>query len=192
MHKTDFFKLFHDRYELSYKITELLRGEFEECFYKKGASIIEQDCHIYDIIFLSKGIVVTRFFRDGKEIVTNISFEGDIVAFPFKKSSISPATLLVIEDCIIFKIKFSRFEELIHTHHELSIFSYHLFKHLICLLAEEYFEFAGLEAKEAYEKAVKSRPELINRVPLKYLAANLRVTPSSLSRIRASNKDKNK
>ncbi|MGL4518798.1 MAG: Crp/Fnr family transcriptional regulator [Phocaeicola sp.] len=188
MHQNDFFKIFHDKYKLSYTITTILVDQFEECFYKKGSVIIEQDSHLYDIIFLSKGVVVTRFFREDKEIVTNISFEGDLVTFPYKKPSISPATLLAIEDCTILKMQFSKFEGLIDTHHELAIFSYHLFKHLVSLLAEEYFEFAGLDAKAAYEKAVKSRPELINRVPLKYLAANLRVTPSSLSRIRASNK----
>lgn len=41
---------------------------------------------------------------------------------------------------------------------------------------------------QRYEKLIKERPELIQKVPQKYLASLIGITPESLSRIRSKQK----
>lgn len=192
MHKTKLYRSLKDKFNISQKTIDILDNELCEYKVKKGSNIVEQEKCIYDIIFLIEGVVLTTFVREGKEYVTNISFEDEIIAIPLKCTNISAATLIAFEDCRILKMKLSRFEQLMEEYIEFSILGYRICKNLLSLVAEEYFDYTGLEAKEAYDKLVRERPEVLNRIPLKHLASNLGVTPSSLSRIRAHGLSKNK
>ena len=52
---------------------------------------------------------------------------------------------------------------------------------------ENYFiNDSWMEAREQYESLLKTRPDLILKLPLKHIASYLQITPQSLSRIRAS------
>jgi CRP/FNR family transcriptional regulator, anaerobic regulatory protein len=46
------------------------------------------------------------------------------------------------------------------------------------------FEMIALTAEQRYEILLKERPDLIQRVPLQYLASMLGISPETLSRIR--------
>lgn len=171
-----------------YKATDLsiklLDRKLREQEIPRGEDILKQGDPQSDIIFLVEGAVVTVLNRDDKEYVTNISTEGDIISIPLRKHS--SATLTAIEDCVILRMNFTRFERLMSDHIDVANLGYQIFKRLMALTAEEYFGYTGLEATEAYERIIQKRPEIANRIPLKYIASNLGVTPSSLSRIRAS------
>jgi hypothetical protein len=49
---------------------------------------------------------------------------------------------------------------------------------------EKVADFLLLSAEERYLKLVNEKPDIVNRVPNKYIATMLGITPVSLSRIR--------
>lgn len=55
----------------------------------------------------------------------------------------------------------------------------------ICCIDESRLDAITLSAQERYEKMMNKEPELIQKIPLQYLASILGVTPRHLSRIRS-------
>ncbi len=185
-----FLQSIKSKHNVSQKTIELLLDELKEETVIKNDFIVKQGEHLYDIIFLLEGATISRFYRDGKEFVNNISFEGDIITIPLKDYKMSFATIRALENSIILRMNFSRFEDLMRKESEFALLGFQIIKHLLTLATKQYFDYTGLEAKDAYEKRIKENPDLINRISLKHLAAYLGITPSSLSRIRASVKKK--
>lgn len=185
MNTDHFFQALQKEYRLSDHAISILKGEFYEAFAKKGTCILEAGKSFYEMIFLVKGVVVSSLEREDKVVIPYICFEGDLIALPLNEDFRSSATLTTIEDCILLKIELARFEELIQTNTELSFMAYRLFKKMLAEVAREYFDYSGVEAKDQYLKMIEANPSILHRVPLKYIASNLGVTPSSLSRIRA-------
>lgn len=182
---TKFYDSLKKEYCLSEIAISILQAEFIEENIEKGACILEQGKLFYDMIFLVKGVVCSLIEREEKEMIPYIGFDGDLIALPLNENFRSSATLIAIENCILLKINIKRFEEIIQNNTELSFMSYRLFKKMLAEVAREYFDYSGVEAKEQYLRLIEENPEILNRVPLKYIASNLGVTPSSLSRIRA-------
>lgn len=182
---TKFYDSLKKEYCLSEIAISILQAEFIEENIEKGACILEQGKLFYDMIFLVKGVVCSLIEREEKEMIPYIGFDGDLIALPLNENFRSSATLIAIENCILLKINIKRFEEIIQINTELSFMSYRLFKKMLAEVAREYFDYSGVEAKEQYLRLIEENPEILNRVPLKYIASNLGVTPSSLSRIRA-------
>ena len=59
-----------------------------------------------------------------------------------------------------------------------------MLEYLIACIERSRFDFITLNAEERYAKMLREEPELLQRIPLQYLAAILGVTPRHLSRIR--------
>jgi CRP-like cAMP-binding protein len=55
----------------------------------------------------------------------------------------------------------------------------------ICCIDKGKFDLITLTAEERYEKLLREEPELLQQVPLQYIASMLGITPRHLSRLRA-------
>jgi CRP/FNR family transcriptional regulator, anaerobic regulatory protein len=55
----------------------------------------------------------------------------------------------------------------------------------ICCIDKGKFDLITLTAEQRYEKLLKEEPEIIQQVPLQYIASMLAITPRHLSRLRA-------
>lgn len=55
----------------------------------------------------------------------------------------------------------------------------------ICCIDKGKFDLITLTAEERYEKLLQEEPELLQQVPLRYIASMLAITPRHLSRLRA-------
>jgi len=55
----------------------------------------------------------------------------------------------------------------------------------ICCIDKNRFDLITLTSEQRYEKLVKEEPELLQQVPLQYIASMLGITPRHLSRLRA-------
>jgi CRP-like cAMP-binding protein len=61
----------------------------------------------------------------------------------------------------------------------------------ICCIEESRYDLIALTAEERYEKLLTQTPQLLQQIPLYYLAALLGITPRHLSRIRAGQRKRN-
>lgn len=184
MNQNDFFTYLKTHYSLNDNAIDLLQQISIVSDYEKGDYIICQDKKFHDLIFILEGVALTSLFKEHKEYISNISFETDLVAIPFQPRA--QASVVCLETVQALHIPFTLFESLMVDNPDLSVFGYRLFKEHLRLIAQEYFDYIGLDAKDAYDKILRDNPRLLHRVPLKYIAANLGVTPSSLSRLRAT------
>ena len=90
-----------------------------------------------------------------------------------------------MSDSIAYCISGAKLNELYSTSVGLANLGRRLMEHQL-LTTENWLISAGSpKAKERYLTLIKETPELLQYVPLKYIASYLWITPQSLSRIRA-------
>ncbi len=157
---------------------------------QKGAVLLKAGDVSYDMNVVLKGFTRTFVVRkDGEERTTYLASPG----MPFgssktildSKGSSSNETVVALENCIILSMDMREFKRLGNN-------SFGLYKMYAAALekgmleAVERLEFHSvLLPEQRYEYLLEHRPEVIQRVPLKYIASFIGITPVSLSRLRA-------
>ncbi len=124
--------------------------------------------------------------KAGEETTTWLIFEQMPVIEPtsFLAQSRSNYTIQALEDSLLACISYDALQHLYDTIPALQVFGRRLMEQLL-LLTMCRVDFLMLETpQERYELLLKS-PNFMQRVPLKYLASYIDVTPSTLSRLRA-------
>lgn len=154
--------------------------------YKAGKELLREGQLRNVCYFVLKGCVRQYYLVDGREKTTNFFTEGQPVTssgFPFE-STPSKSFLVCNEDCILiegraeeeqaFFEKMPRMETLNRMGVEMELQK----------SQDALTEFMLSTPEERYRNLLKTRPELLDRVPQYQLASFLGVTPESLSRIR--------
>ncbi len=139
------------------------------------------------IYFLKSGVARIYYFKDTTDITESFAFENNLVvryeslfaALPSKKG------IQVLEDSELFAIPSGELFMLFDHAPELE----RLFRKIVeSALVEQINRIESLQfhtAEERYKSLLKEAPDVIKRVPLKFIASYLGITPVSLSRIRA-------
>jgi CRP-like cAMP-binding protein len=139
------------------------------------------------IYFVKKGCVRIYYFKEDIDITESFEFENSFVAraeslFTGKPSlkaiqAIEDTTLIAIDSNLLFK--------LFDTHHDLE----RLFRKIIeASYVNTVNRIESLQfntAEERYVHLLKDHKDILKRIPLKFIASYLGITPVSLSRIRA-------
>jgi len=138
------------------------------------------------IFYIKKGCLRTWFNHDGKEISFQFFFEGDAVASveSFNKQTPSPYSIETIEPT---EIRWVVAEDLQQMRAHPLINTYLMDRAIDRQAAfiQHFFSFLRDTPKQRYQKLLSERPQVIQRVPLQYIASYLGITQVSLSRIRA-------
>lgn len=152
---------------------------------KNALLIAEGEVENY-LNFVVEGVTRIFFYKEDKEISFDFFFPGAFVSayesFLDRRPSnhfieaLTPLTVLSIHHVDLDKLYAAspKFERLGR------IFTEEVFKKI----AEHSRDLLSLSATERYLKLLQKSPELVQNIPLKYLASYLNVTPESLSRIR--------
>ena len=156
--------------------------------FKKKEIIIEEGALKMDVYFLRSGLVRVYCINDkGDEITFGLISENqiltniDIILFE------QPSRFYYecIEDTKTFSIDFDKVQNIIERNPKLErnrkFFAMNAMKKMLQRLET----FVLLNPEERYLDYIEKNPTLINRVPDKYIANVLGITPVSLSRIRA-------
>jgi len=160
--------------------TDFIQLNAQEVFLKAGS----EKSHVY---FIKQGLIRSFYIDEqGEEITNLLRYEYQVFA-PYE---------------VVFLQQPSRFSFQALEYTELLAIDYNALRQIIgantnfeegrrffinAILAETLTslnDFILLNPEERYIKFVKEHPELLNRVPIKYIANVLGVTPVSLSRIR--------
>lgn len=138
------------------------------------------------LYFINRGVVRAFFLHDGKEITDWFGMENMVIGptvrnFPIKETIHSVETL---EDCELIRISFADLEMLYQKHHDIETLGRQIAIQTILHLQYKIDSLQLFTAKERYEDFVLRYPNLINRVPLRYIASYLGMNQVTLSRIR--------
>jgi CRP-like cAMP-binding protein len=137
--------------------------------------------------FIEKGIMRSYIYDlEGNEVTTAFysknMFASDLLSF-FKRTP-SKEYIHAITDCETWYTTYGDMQENFHTIPEYREFGRLNITNHYSMLKERMLSMLQETAEQRYNQLVNSNPEIIQNVPLKYIASYLGITDTSLSRIR--------
>ncbi|SFT02528.1 cAMP-binding domain of CRP or a regulatory subunit of cAMP-dependent protein kinases [Zhouia amylolytica] len=155
---------------------------------KKGTILLEVGQISKHIHLLYGGAVVSYYLHnDGNLYHKNIFLEGDFVGSTVSAITQKPShfALEVVEDATLISLDYSQYRALMEDHPDLKDFYIaYLEKNWVIDKEKREIEIVLTEARERYLDFIQKHPDIENRVPLRYIASHLGITPTQLSRIR--------
>lgn len=147
------------------------------------------------LAFIEKGIMRAYAIKDnGDEATLFIRWEGQVIASHDTIIHRQPSRFIyrALEPVTLMEIDYDVLENILKTHSEYEPLRNFF---LLRMLAESLTimeSFVLYSPEERYRHLLEERFEVVNRVPDKYIASMLGITPVSLSRIRKRMHNKNR
>ena len=154
----------------------------------KRTFIIEQGQPTDSLFFIIDGLVRCVHTRGGEEETFLFATSGDPFTSIHSMSRGEPSQFSwqALDDTRLLALKFSDFEKLLAEEPEIHCWWSKALLDELYVLERRYVWIGNDSAAQRYETLVRTRPDVINRVPVKYIAQYLHISPATLSRIRAS------
>ena len=156
--------------------------------FNKGDVLIEKYSTEGDIFFIKKGLVRAYFYNENADEITfqifaEKNFFGNVHSMMLDQPS--KFTYEALEKTKAYSLPFDSFRKLMSENAaKLELDKNFMFRSSFSQIFNRMESFVILSPEERYQKYVKEHPNIINRVPDKYIASVLGITPVSLSRIR--------
>lgn len=167
-------------------VQELLKSAKSESVSKK-TTLFRQGSMDTRIFYLRKGLVRLYHIKDnGEEVTFSLIPEHNVVAnFDFIATE-QPSKFYyeTLEDSSFFSLDFQTLDTIISNNPKLELNRKFFLRKIIFEIKERIESFVLMTPEERYQKFIKDFPDLTSRVPDKYIANVLGITPVSLSRIR--------
>jgi CRP-like cAMP-binding protein len=138
------------------------------------------------IYFINKGVARIYYFKDGIDITEGFFFENSIIARVESLFTGKPSrkAIQVLEDAEIVAINAKALFKLYNSFPEIERLFRKIFE---AAYVDTVNRIEGIQfhaAEERYNALLNEAPNVLQRVPLKYVASYLGITQVSLSRIR--------
>ena len=139
-----------------------------------------------NLYYINEGFIRLFNIENAEERTTHINCpSGFITNFQsFITSGISTSNLQTISDCKLLSISKDKLDLLNQKVKDWSIFGEKIYEEAVIYNESRTRDMILLSAEERYIKLLKDRPEIIQNVPLQYIASYIGIKPESLSRIR--------
>lgn len=178
-----FGKIYPSRKGLKKMIIQHTRVEF----FSKGEIIQENNKINRQCYFVFKGLVMGSYVKDnGEEVTSWFMREGDVVISvrSFFTQQPSREVLIALEDVICISLSYDLLQKIYGVFTEFNFVGRVLTEKYYIQMEERAYSLRMDDATQRYNKLLADHPDILKRVPLKYIASYLGITPQSLSRIR--------
>ncbi|MET3878886.1 Crp/Fnr family transcriptional regulator [Chitinophaga sp. OAE865] len=155
--------------------------------YTKRSHLLKQGQVSNYLYFVTKGLLRAYCINDaGDEVNSWFMKENDflISVLSFYSRLPSQESIEVLEDCEVIFIHHDDLKELYNKHTEFNIVGRRLTERYYCQSELRLSFMRGLSAGYRYKMLLQNYPELVKRVPSKYIASYLGMTVYTLSRMR--------
>lgn len=152
----------------------------------KGECFVEEGKTSKHLGFIEKGFFQYYINLDGEEKTTYSLGANNFIAslISFLKQVPARENIRAVVNSIIWVIEKEDFKKLQQTIPAFKDYYLGLLEWQICCIEESRLDAIVLSAQQRYEKILVKEPEIIQYIPMQYLASILGVTPRHLSRIR--------
>jgi CRP-like cAMP-binding protein len=155
--------------------------------YKAGETFLKNGSNNTSVYYVNKGLVRSFFINEkGEEITNRLRYEfqlfGSYDTIFFKKPS--RFNFQALENSELYEIDFFVLQEILNANHKYNDARRFFITEALIQSLNALDDFILLTPEERYLKFMEENPALLNRVPIKYIANVLGITPVSLSRIR--------
>jgi CRP-like cAMP-binding protein len=143
-----------------------------------------------NIYFVSRGLVRCYYLLDATEVSSWFMKEGDVIVSveSFYTQKPSDEIMQALEECELYYISYDELQYVYKHYPEFNFIGRVLIEKYYILSERRLFSLRMQKASERYRYLLDYHPELILRVPSKFLASYLGITEETLSRIRSGKK----
>jgi CRP/FNR family transcriptional regulator, anaerobic regulatory protein len=143
--------------------------------------------HIY---FIEQGLLRCYYLKDDLEVSSWFMKEGDVIISveSFFKQKESTEYIQALEDAILHYISYNELQYIYSRFPEFNYIGRTLVEHYYTISEQRLHSLRMQRAQERYASLISNNPELIQRIPSKYLASYLGISEETLSRIRSGKK----
>jgi CRP-like cAMP-binding protein len=180
---------FHHTNLVSLSMAKEIASKFEHKVIAKNQYLLQEDKMADEYLFLEKGYMrAFAFDLEGNEVTTNFYTPGQIIfeVASFFNRTRSKENIQALTDCEGWFITYKQLNDLFHALPEFREFGRSMLVKGFAELKYRMLSTITETAEERYAALLKSKPEIFQHAPLKYIATYLGITDTSLSRIRAA------
>jgi len=163
-----------------------LSSAFQLIEIKKNEFLVREDEVCEYFCYIESGILQHSILVNDVEKTTYLALRNTATAslksFLFQQPS--RKSIKAIFDCKLWVLDRNVFNELKATNEVFRQFYYNLLENQICLIDDYRIDLLTLTPEERYRKLLSTEPNLIQQVPLHYLASFLGISTRHMSRIR--------
>lgn len=166
---------------------EAIQNKHQEVSFSKGDFVLRKDEVARGYLILESGIARSYVIDyEGNDVTTEFFTSGEIIVQELSlfKHLPSAENIVALTDCKGWHIGFEDFQMLYHSIGGYSEWGRLFMTEKLFKVKKRSLEMITLSAKDRYLQFIKEKPEIIQSVPLKYIASYLGITDTSLSRIR--------
>jgi CRP-like cAMP-binding protein len=170
--------------ETAHKISLL----FQRDEFPKGHFLYRQGEICQHIYYIEKGIARVYYLTEGGKEITQWFFaENNFLTAvdSFYHHKPTQVTCELLEDSIVYSLKYSEMEAMLNENHEMARFAFHTAYELARMLSSYISAMKFQSAVERYNALMKEYPRIFQRAKLGHIASFLGITQETLSRIRA-------
>ena len=175
------------RYAIESPDIELCKKMFQPILISKN-KILEKEGKIpQDLYYIVSGFMRLFYYNDnGDEITTHLNCpHGFFTAFSdFTNQTKASVNVETITECQLLRISRQDYTTLINKSQYWKDYGMHILEESLIYNEERSKDLATLNAEQRYLKLINTQPNIIQNVPLQYIASFLGIKPESLSRIR--------
>ncbi len=154
---------------------------------KKGELFLKEGSISDEYLFLEKGFLRSFLWdTEGNEVTVNFFAQNNVVfeVASFFQRIPTQENIEALTDSYGWVLSFRELNELFHTIPEFRELGRALLVRGFIAFKERTIAMINTTAEQRYEILLRSKPDIIQNAPLKYIASYLGITDSSLSRIR--------
>ncbi len=136
--------------------------------------------------FIVKGLARLYFLKGKTEMITNIAKEGELIASSSSFLSGKPSYYFVetLEPCTVLSITRANLERAYQESPKIEKLGRLVTTYFVLQKEEWELECMRLDTRERFLRFIGNNPELLMRVPQKYLASYLNMKPETFSRLK--------
>ncbi|WP_158856760.1 Crp/Fnr family transcriptional regulator [Lunatibacter salilacus] len=172
--------------ELSKNDVDLLAENIPVKFFKKGTILVKEGDVCNKCFFVLKGCLRQYLIINGVDKTTQFYTENQAAVFftSFTNKIKSESHLSCVEDCILIVGEPGSEEEMNEQIPILGQITRKMMEQDFGKTQDELSYFIASSPEERYLNLIKTKPDLLQRVPQHQLASYIGISPESLSRIR--------
>ncbi|HEX8333527.1 MAG TPA: Crp/Fnr family transcriptional regulator [Segetibacter sp.] len=154
--------------------------------YKKGDLILKPKQVANHACWILKGLVRSFYLKDTEEVTTKFLRKGSVITSVYSFYSRKPGNefIMALEDTVLACFSYEDMQLLYKKHPEFNVVGRVITEQYLFFAEIELYNLRKQKAEDRYRFFEKHFPDLLQKVPLKYIATYLGMNLETLSRIR--------
>ncbi|RYZ91073.1 MAG: Crp/Fnr family transcriptional regulator [Proteobacteria bacterium] len=139
------------------------------------------------ICFIEQGLLRCFYLKEDHEVCSWFMKEGDVIISveSFYQQKASYESIQALEDCVLHYIDYNELQDIYRRFPEFNFVGRVLTERYYGLSEQRLYGIRMQRSQERYDYLMEHHPELVLRVPAKYLASYLGITEVTMSKVKA-------